>query len=62
MTPISFLNVENEKEMIQWAINSCPTFAYKTAKFVRGADGSDSLHIFYFNDEKDAMWFRLHWQ
>lgn len=61
MTPISFLNIENEKEMIQWAINNCPTFDYKTVKFVRGTDGRDELHIFYFDDEKDAMWFRLHW-
>ena len=60
---ISFLNIEAEKEMIQWAINSCPTFVCKTVKFVRDSEGSrDSLHIFYFNEEKDAMWFRLNWQ
>ncbi len=63
MIPISFLNIENEKEMIQWAINSCPTFVYKTVKFVRDDEGCrDALHVFYFDDEKDAMWFRLHWQ
>lgn len=60
---ISFLNIENEKEMIQWAINSCPTFICKTFKYARDAEGClDSLHIFYFHEEKDAMWFRLHWQ
>ena len=59
---ISFLNIEAEKEMIQWAINNCPTFVCKTARFVRGDGASDSLHVFYFNEEKDAMWFRLHWQ
>lgn len=63
MTPISFLNIESEKELIQWAINNCPTFACTTVKFVRDSDGSrDSLHVFYFSDEKDAMWFRLNWQ
>jgi hypothetical protein len=58
---IDFLNIENEKEMIQWAINSCPTFVYKSTKFVRDEKGN-SLHKFCFVDEKDAMWFRLHWQ
>lgn len=60
---ISFLNIENEKEMIQWAINNCPTFVCKTVKFVRDSEGCrDSLHVFFFNEEKDAMWFRLNWQ
>lgn len=59
---ISFLNILDEKSIVQWAINNCPTFIYKTTKFVRGEGASDSLHNFYFETEKDAMWFRLYWQ
>ena len=51
----------NEKELIQWAIDNCNSFIYKTLKDTRVDDRFVSLHKFYFADEKDAMWFRLHW-
>jgi hypothetical protein len=59
---ISFLNIDDEREMIQWAINNCDSFIYKTIKDIRREDCYDSLHEFFFIEEKDAMWFRLHWQ
>jgi len=59
---ISFLNIDDEREMIQWAINNCDSFIYKTIKDIRKEDYYDSLHEFFFLEEKDAMWFRLHWQ
>ncbi len=52
----------DEKELIQWAINNCNSFIYKTLKDTRIDDRFVSLHEFYFASEKDAMWFRLHWQ
>lgn len=52
----------NEKELIQWAINNCDSFIYKTLKDTRIDDRFVSLHEFYFSSEKDAMWFRLNWQ
>ena len=59
---ISFLSVDDEKAMIQWAINNCESFCYKTTRFISGEDGHDSLHEFFFLTEQDAMWFRLYWQ
>jgi hypothetical protein len=56
------LNIDDEREMIQWAINNCDSFIYKTIKDIRKEDYYDSLHEFFFLEEKDAMWFRLHWQ
>ena len=59
----SFLNIMNEREMIQWAINNCNSFVYKTIKDVYDGEGDyNSLHEFFFLTEQDAMWFRLHWQ
>ena len=51
----------NEKELIQWAINNCGSFIYKTIKSARIDDRYVEQHKFYFSNEKDAMWFRLHW-
>ena len=51
----------NEKELIQWAIDNCNSFIYKTLKDTRIDDRFVSQHKFYFSSEKDAMWFRLHW-
>jgi len=51
----------DEGELIEWAINNCDSFIYKTHKDARIDDHFTSLHQFYFTDEKDAMWFRLHW-
>lgn len=58
---ISLLNIDNEREMIQWAINNCDSFIYKTIKDVRREGYYDSFHEFYFATEPDAMWFRLYW-
>lgn len=58
---ISLVDID-EKELTQWAINNCDSFIYKTIKDVRIEGHFTSLHKFYFTSEKDAMWFRLHWQ
>lgn len=52
----------DEDELIEWAINNCDSFIYKTIKDARIDDQFVSLHKFYFTSEKDAMWFRLHWE
>lgn len=49
----------DEWELIEWAINNCNSFIYKTLKDARIDDQFVSLHDFYFTDEKDALWFSL---
>lgn len=58
---ISFLDIDNELEMVCWAINNCDSFIYKTMKDIDMDDYFATLHQFYFLREQDAMWFRLHW-
>lgn len=59
-----FFNIMNEREMIQWAINNCNSFIYKTLKDVYYDEEGEfkSLHEFFFLTEQDAMWFRLYWE
>lgn len=59
---ISFLNISDEGSMLKWAISHCKSFVYQVNKDVRTDSGYDNLYQFYFTCEKDAMWFRLHWQ
>ena len=56
------VNENKEKELIQWAINNCPTFVYKTTTTLQGDEGFYQRDDFTFLCEQDAMWFRLHWQ
>jgi hypothetical protein len=58
---ITCIDIADEKQMIQWAINNCQSFTYKTIKDARREEQFYTYHDFYFEEEKDAMWFRLNW-
>ena len=59
---VTFKDLDNEGELIQWALDHCPTFSHKTITDVSDVSGTcDTIHDFFFSDEKEAMWFRLKW-
>ena len=59
---ITFRDIDDSEERIKWALTHCNTFLYRTITDVSDVSNTiDALYDFYFEDEKDAMWFRLHW-
>jgi anthranilate/para-aminobenzoate synthase component II len=52
---------DNEKEVIQWIIDNCDSFAYMVNKYTGVKDNYKLTNFFNFTDEKEAMWFRLNW-
>ena len=54
-------DISNERELIQWAINNCESFAYVLRKNIRIGDDRVATYFFNVTDEKDTMWFRLNW-
>lgn len=60
---ITFRDIDDSEERIQWALAHCSTFLYRTITDVSDVSNTiDAIYDFYFDDEKDAMWFRLYWQ
>ena len=60
---ITFADIDDAEERIKWALVHCNTFTHRTITDVSDASlTTDTIYQFYFDDEKDAMWFRLYWQ
>ena len=60
---VSFSDISDWREREKWALTHCSTFLYRTITDVSDVSNTtDTIYEFYLADEKDAMWFRLHWQ
>lgn len=59
---VTFVDLVNSNEIEKWALTNCPSFEYKQITDVSDVSGKyDTIYEFMFNEEKDAMWFRLKW-
>ena len=53
-------DIDNCDEIEAWAVENCPSFAYRTITDVSDVSHTiDTVYEFHFGTEKDAMWFSL---
>lgn len=62
MHRITFRDIDDSEDRITWALTHCNSFLYRIITDVSDvSSNTDAIYDFYFDDEKDAMWFRLNW-
>lgn len=59
---VTFADIEDVDEREEWALLNCMSFSHRVTTDVSDVSLSvDLLYDFFFDDEKDAVWFKLAW-
>lgn len=59
---VRFSDIDDAEERIKWALTHCNSFTHRTITDISDVSATvDAIYEFYFNEEKDAMWFKLKW-
>lgn len=59
---VTFCDIENEHDLIEWSVENCRSFAGVTTTDISDVSlQHDTLHDFFFETESDAIWFKLRW-